>query len=87
MPAISPKTQSWVEEAGHVLVGQGVVEWAVPRIEPDLHVGCGADDYDEPACQCEELVALVRNPERRSHPDDVREQTFERGAIRVVGAL
>ena len=40
------------EEAGHVLVGQGIVEWAVPGIEPDLHVGCGADDYDEPAGQC-----------------------------------
>src|ERR1700689_5588113 len=33
-------------ETGHVLVGQGVVEWAVPGIQPDLHVGCGADDYD-----------------------------------------
>ena len=75
------------QEAGHVLVGQRIVEWAVPGIEPDLHVGCGADDYDEPAGQCEELVALARNPKRRSHPDDVGEQTFERGAIRVVGAL
>src|ERR1700691_6070072 len=34
------------EEPSHVLVGQGIVEWAVPGIKPDLHVGCGADDYD-----------------------------------------
>jgi hypothetical protein len=34
------------EEARHVLVGQGIVEWPVPGIEPYLHVGCGADDYN-----------------------------------------
>ncbi len=34
------------EEASHVLVGQGIIEWAVPGIESDLHVGCCAHDYD-----------------------------------------
>ena len=39
------------QEAGHVLVGQRIVEWAVPGIEPDLHVGRGPDDNDQRAGQ------------------------------------
>src|SRR5258708_35840165 len=46
------------QEAGHVLVGQRIVEWAVPGIEPHLHVGCAADGYDYAASQDQEVVTL-----------------------------
>ena len=75
------------QETGNVLVGQRIVEWAVPGIEPDLHVGRGPDDDDEPAGQHQEFVALARNPEGRSHPNEIGEQTAERRAVRALGAV
>ena len=74
------------EEARHILVGQRVVERPVPGIEPDLHVGRGPDDHDERGGEHQKPVALTRDPESRTHPEDIREQTCQRSAVRVVGA-
>ena len=47
------------QKTSHVLVGQRIVEWAVPGIELDLHEGRGPDDRDQRAGQDQEFVALA----------------------------
>ena len=75
------------QETRNVLVGQRIVERAVPGIEPDLHVGRGPDDDDEPAGQHQEFVALPRNPKGRSHPKEIGEQAAERRVLCAIGAI
>ena len=64
--------------------GQRIVEWPVPGVEPDLHVGRRAHDRDERAGQhLGACCAGARAQKPDGHPHEIGEKTAQR---RLVGA-
>ena len=51
-----------LEEGGHILVRQRIVERSVPGVEHDLAVGRGTDDDDKGYAEEQDLSPLWRAP-------------------------
>ncbi len=76
-----------LDEGGHILPRQRIVEWSVPGVELDLHIGRCPHDRDQRADQHQEFVALGRSPVTRGHPYEIGEKTAQRRIVCAFGAI
>ena len=76
-----------LDERGHVLARQRIVEWSVPGVEADLLIGCRPYDRDERSGQRQELVALARCPESRGHSHDLGKEAVLGQGVRAPAAI